>query len=106
MSWFTTAVKDVEKVVITAAPVAAGAFAGPGAQGLVSAVINEIQGMVSQGTTPNKALLTTSIGQIIEGVIGVLQATGKIPQLDVVQGQSALRTLEVKVPAPAFPLKA
>jgi hypothetical protein len=107
MSWksfFGTAARDIEKVAIVAAPVAATAFGGAPAGSLVSAVISEIQGMVTTGTMPNKALLTTSIGQIIEGVIGVLQATGKIPSLDVpTKAQVDLGKAMANVNAPSFP---
>jgi hypothetical protein len=108
MSWksfFGTAARDIEKVAIVAAPVAATAFGGAPAGSLVSAVIGEIQGMVTTGTMPNKALLTTSIGQIIEGVIGVLQATGKIPALDQIPKMTPLQDLTAQgaKPAPSFP---
>lgn len=86
---------DAEKVAIVAAPVAASAFGGPGAGTLVQSIIDSLHGMASAGVSPNKQLLTSSIGQIIEGTIGVLQATGKIPMLDT--------TLKATLPITTLP---
>ena len=42
---------------------------------IVEAVTNHVS---QSGVAPDVALLKTSIGQLIEGTVGVLQATGKL----------------------------
>lgn len=87
---FKTAGKDVEKVALeagkvalpvveAAAPIAATTFLGPAGGQIVTAVMSEITTLAAKGKTPNTNLLKTSIGMLIEGAIGVLQATGKLP---------------------------
>lgn len=46
---------------------------------LVSVIVQAITSHISQGgTAPDVTLLKTSIGQLIEGTVGVLTATGKL----------------------------
>lgn len=91
MSLFTKVGSDLKAVGKEAlvvgeevAPVAAGAagtaFLGPNGGSFVE---NLVSGLLSHASTtnvaPNTDLLKSSIGQVVEGVIGVLQALGKFP---------------------------
>lgn len=50
-----------------------------GGGGLVSVIVEAVTNHVaSGGVAPDVTLLKTAIGQLIEGTVGVLQATGKL----------------------------
>lgn len=65
-------------------------------QGLVSVIVDAITKHVSTGgSAPDVTLLKASIGQLIEGTVGVLQATGKITAKEaaVVEKVAAVQNL-------------
>jgi len=114
MAWFNST--DVEKEGLSLAEkageavltkIASNAVAGkPPASGLVALVVQAVTDHVlATGSAPNLELLKTSIGQLIEGTVGVLQATGKLSVAKAAEVNTATQGIITQtVPKPAPPV--